>query len=371
MKKVINAWGTVTVLGGTTVSNDIIEAMGEAAKVYVDMKDLHKKAGDFIARLLDVEAACIVSGATAGLILSTAACLTRGNTERILALPGIDDDRRKILVQKLHRNPFVKSLGATGGEVSYFGDESKTSEKDLDSILDDKVAAVMYFVFDPQPGVLPLEKVVEISHKRKVPVIVDAAAELPPVSNLTNFVSTGADLVVFSGGKAIGAPNDTGFVIGRKDLIETIVRLEYYEIVAGQTVALLGRSMKVSKEDILALIAAIRDYKNRDHEAEMRVWEKKARYMVSELSKSKNLPPARLLCPKYPHGPRPLNIPRAAIDFNEAGRPGKAEEISNRLKAGDPPIYVYVQDNVLFLNPQCLQDEEEKTVVSRLLELAS
>ncbi len=369
-KKVINAWGTVTTLGGTTMSGEVIEAMREASKVYVDMKDLQKKAGSFIAEMLHVEAACISSGAAAGLVLATAACITGGDTERILDLPKASYSRNKIVVQKLHRNAFINILRTAGAEIIRVGGEKETTARDFEDTLDDTVAAVMYFVFEPQPGALPPEEVLKISHRKGVPVIIDAAAELPPVQNLEKFAKMGADLVVFSGGKAIGGPNDTGLILGRKDLIETCMRLEYYEYVGSETVALLGRPMKVSKEDMLALVMALRQYLQRDHNEEMKLWEGKVDYMVSELSKSK-LPKARKVYPGSGHSVRPLVIPRAAIDFNESTTGMKAEEISEWLKAGDPPIYVYAKDNVLFLNPQCLQDQEEKIIVSKLLELSS
>jgi len=371
VKKVINAWGNVTLLGGTTMSDEVVDAMREASKVYVDVKDLQKKAGDYIAKMLAVEATCIVSGATAGLILSTAACMTGGNTERILSLPKISNDRNRILVQQLHRNAFISSSRTAGADVALFGGKNETTEADLENAIDHSVAGVMYFVFDPQPGILPLDLVVKISHKNGIPVIVDAAGELPPMENLKKFTSTGADLVVFSGGKAIGGPNDTGLVIGRQDLIETIVRLEYYEYVGNEPIALLGRSMKVSKEDILALVTALTQYLKRDHSAEMKFWEEKVDYMIHELSKSKKLPAPQKVYPSYDHAIRSVTIPRVAIDFSKSSERMSAAEISDKLKMSDPPIYVYVKDNTLFLNPQCLQDQEEKIIVSQLLELTS
>ncbi len=369
VKKIINAWGTVTLIGGTTESDEVIDAMREASKVYVDMKDLHRKAGDYLAKLLGVEAVCISSGATAGLVLATAACMTGSNTQRILNLPSIESNRNKILVQQLHRNAFLSSLRTAGAEVKMFGSTNETTAGDLEKAIDGNVAGVMYFVFDPQPGVLSLSEVVKIAHQHGIPVIVDAAGELPPPENLRNFYAMGADVVVFSGGKGIGAPNDTGLVLGRRDLIDTIVRLQYYEYVENQTIALLGRSMKVSKEDVLAVVAAVTQYVKRDHAAEMKHWEKKVDYLVSELSKSKNLPTPQKIYPAFPHSVRPLTIPRVALDFNKASWTNAAE-LSDKLKAGDPSIYVYVKDNILFLNPQCLQDDDEKVIASKLLVLA-
>lgn len=368
IEKVINAWGTVTVLGGTTMTDDVIEAMREASTIYVDMMELHKKAGDLIARLIGVEATCVTSGATAGLILATAACITGGDRQKILDLPKADVRRNKVVVQRLQRNAFVNVLRTSGAEIAEIGSEKETTPRDLESVLNESIAAVMYFVFDPQPGVLSFQEVVRIAHGKGVPVIVDAAAELPPSENLTKFTNMGADVVVFSGGKDIGGPNDTGLVIGRRDLIETCMKLQFYEDVQGKTVALLGRSMKVSKEDIFALTRAIQSYLQKDHVEQMRIWEEKTDYMVSKLSKS-GLPKVRKIIPGSGHGPRPLVIPTVSIDFNETSSGMNADEMSQKLRAGDPPIYVYTKDNALYLNPQCLQDNEEKVVVSRLVEL--
>lgn len=368
IEKVINAWGTVTVLGGTTMTDDVIEALREASTIYVDMKELHKKAGDLIARLIGVEATCVTSGATAGLILATAACITGGDRQKILDLPKADVRRNKVVVQRLQRNAFVNVLRTSGAEIAEIGSEKETTPRDLESVLNESIAAVMYFVFDPQPGVLSFQEVVRIAHGKGVPVIVDAAAELPPSENLTKFTNMGADVVVFSGGKDIGGPNDTGLVIGRRDLIETCMKLQFYEDVQGKTVALLGRSMKVSKEDIFALTRAIQSYLQKDHVEQMRIWEEKTDYMVSKLSKS-GLPKVRKIIPGSGHGPRPLVIPTVSIDFNETSSGMNADEMSQKLRAGDPPIYVYTKDNALYLNPQCLQDNEEKVVVSRLVEL--
>jgi len=369
VRKVINAWGTVTLIGGTTVSPEAIDAMREASKVYMDMKDLHKKAGDYIAKLVGGEAACVTSGATAGLILATAACMTGGNLEKILSLPKVPSNKNGLLVQNVHHNAFLSSLRTAGADVRFFGTEKETTASDFEKAIDDTLAGVMYFVFDPQPGVLPLGEVVRIAHKHNLPVIVDAAGELPPPENLQNFTRTGADIVVFSGGKGLGGPSDTGLVLGRKDLIETIIRLQYYEYVGIDTIALLGRSMKVSKEDILALTAAVSQYVKADHLSELKHWEGKVDYMIAELSRSKKLPPPQKVYPKYGHSVRPLVIPRVALDFNKVSWTNAAE-MSDRLKKLDDPIYVYVKENILYLNPQCLQDDEEKIVAAQLLKLA-
>lgn len=133
IKKVMNAWGTVTVLRGTTLSDRVIEAMREASKVYVDMKQLPEKAGDLIARMTGVESACISSGATAGLVLAAAACITNGDREEILALLSADQSSNKVVIQRLHHNAFVNILRLAGGGHSRSRGEKRLRSRILET----------------------------------------------------------------------------------------------------------------------------------------------------------------------------------------------------------------------------------------------
>src|SRR5579872_738336 len=219
IKPVINCAGTLTVLGGNTVDPEIIDAMKEAAGSFFDMPELHRKAGEYIAGLLGVEDAFIVNGAEAGIVLSLAACMTRGDISNMVKLPGTGGMKDEVLVQSLHRNMYDYPLGFTGAKIVEVGSESGTNGEDFEKAITNQTVATVYFVYDPKKGVLPLPEVSRICHERNIPVIADAAAELPPKENLTWFLKQGADLVVFSGGKDIGAPNDTGLIVGRKDLV--------------------------------------------------------------------------------------------------------------------------------------------------------
>jgi len=362
VKPVINACGTVTVLGGCLVDDEVLEAMREAAKVFVDMTDLQTKAGEYVAKLVGAEAAYVSAGAAAGLVLSVAACMTMGQIELMTKLPLTDDMRNEVIVQKLHRNMYDYNLQIAGAKIVEIGNDSAISRRDLETAINARTAAVVYFSYDPQAGVLPLSEVIEIAHRNNIPVIVDAAAELPPKENLSKFINMKADLVLFSGGKDIGAPNDTGIIFGRRDLIGICSRLgpHSYETVDSKRRVYLGRPMKTSKEDILALIAALTRYLKADPTKRIRESERKAKYMASELSKY-----APASSRRFDSGPaqnRPPCFPHVELQFKDSR--WSAETMAAELKKCDPPIYTYVTAERLYLNPQCLREGEEKIVVS-------
>jgi len=367
LKPVINAAGTLTVLGGAVMDEEVVEAIAEASKVYLDMNELHIKAGQYIANLIGVEDAYITSGAGAGIALSVAACIVRNNPERLGDFPHVEDLKNEVIVQKKHRNFYDYIIEIVGAKIVEVGTETKTTEEDLQKAINDKTCAVLYFVFDPLEGVLPLDRVVKIAHEFNVPVIVDAAAELPPRENLRKFYDLGADLILFSGGKDIGAPNDTGLILGKKELIQLCRRLgpHSYEKVDNKTRIYLGRPMKTSKEDILAVVAALKKYLSINEEERIKRWEDKVDYILSELRKNG----IRNVDKIYPSGfghPRPVCIPRVEIR-PPAGE--TAEDLLRKLREEDPPIYAYSFDNTLYISPQCLRDGEEKIVAERIIKI--
>jgi uncharacterized pyridoxal phosphate-dependent enzyme len=367
LKPVINAAGTLTTLGGTTLAKEVINAIIEASGVYLDMGELHVKAGQYIAKLLGVEDAYITSGAGAAIVLAVAACMVRERSDRLGTFPHVEDLKHQVIVQKKHRNFYDYIIEITGAKIVEIGTESETSESDLINAINEKTCAVMYFVFDPMDGTLPLNKVIEIAHHCNIPVIVDAAAEVPPRDNLKKFYEMGADLVIFSAGKDIGAPNDTGIIIGRRTLIEICRRLgpHNYENVDGRTRIYLGRPMKTSKEDVFAVIAALKKYLNMNENDRIANWENKVDYIISELSRN-GLKNVRKIYPTDFGHPRPVCIPRVEIQPPEND---KADNLLQKLREEDPPIYAYTFGNKLYINPQCVRDGEEKIIAERIIKI--
>jgi uncharacterized pyridoxal phosphate-dependent enzyme len=364
---VVNAAGTVTVLGGCLVHDEVLDAARQMAKIFVDMNSLHEKIGAFVAELVGSEAAYVTSGAAAGLVLSVGACMTKGDANLMHKLPcGSGIIQNEVIVQKLHRNMYDHNLEVGGASIREIGSEEKTIANDLRKAISQRTAVVVYFAYDPQNGVLPLSEVIALSHERGIPVIVDAAAELPPVENLTKYLKMGADIVLFSGGKDIGAPNDTGVILGKRELVNCCKRLgpQSYEPYGTGRRVYIGRPMKTSKEDIVAFAVAIKRYIRTDHKARLSEWEKKTEFMIERLSKSSKIKVKKTL-PGVPHN-RPVSIPRVEIEILTQKT---AIELLDALAKLNPPVYAYALENKLFLNPQCLKDGEEQIVVDSLLKL--
>jgi len=370
IRPVINAAGSLTLLGGSILEDDVLAAMKEVAGIYVDMTELQTKAGAFIAQLAGAEAAYITGGAAAGLVLSVAACMTKGETSQMTKLPRTENMANEVIVQRSQRNTYDYNLEIAGARIREIGHVHATTTRDLEDAINEKTAAVVYFVFDPQDGVLRLDTVLEIAHKHGIPVIVDAAAELPPKENFAKFVRMRADLVLFSGGKDIGAPNDTGIILGRRDLVALCMRLgpqSYEPVDSSRLRVYIGRPMKVSKEDIVALLVAIKRYLATDQSERFRKWDRMIEYMLFELSKCNRIA-VRKVNPSWDHS-RPACIPRVEVELLNSA--ASAEELVARLKQGDPSIHAYAKNGRLYVNPQCLREGEERIVAGSLSRLLS
>jgi uncharacterized pyridoxal phosphate-dependent enzyme len=365
---VVNATGTLTVLGGSVLSDEVLAAMSEAAKVYVDMEELHLKAGEYVAQMLGVESAYIVDGAAAGLVLCVAACLTQGERAKALALPNTLGMPNKILIQKVHRNMYDYAATIPGALLVEIGSSDGTRREELEGAVDHNTAGILYVAYDPQPNAIPLEAAIEIAHKHGIPVIVDAAAELPPAQNLTKFVKMGADMVVFSGGKDIGAPNDTGLIVGKKRWIDVCRELgpQSYRKVGSETKVFIGRPMKVSKEDILGFVTALRRYLEVDHDKRLERWGEVAAFIAREISTLRGVR-TRVVVGHGSGHPRPSTIPKVEVEFEQP----IAELVRSRLIERQPPVYTYIVGGKLCVNPQCLREGEQEIVVNRLKEVIS
>jgi L-seryl-tRNA(Ser) seleniumtransferase len=211
VKKIINACGFATELGGAIMAPEVLEAMTQASRSHVDMRELHEKAGKRIAELVGAEAACITGCAAAGLCISVAACITGKDLDKVKKIPEIEGDRKEVIIQRTHRNPFDHAIRQTGAKLVVIGTKDDVTSEDLKSAINKNTVAMVYVHDTHLPSVtLPFQQVVEICHGSNVPLVVDTAAELPPPANLQNFLKQGADLVVFSGGRASMDPNHLG-----------------------------------------------------------------------------------------------------------------------------------------------------------------
>lgn len=360
VKKIINAAGTYTKYSGSLMNPIVLEAMTEAAKNFVDIEELLEKSGKYIANLLDVEGALITSGAAAGLALATAACIAGDDLGIRNSLPKTEGLANEIIVMKSHRCPYDQAMITVGAEFVEIGNAIDTHPWELEAAIGEKTAAVAYFVqSDMLESSLPLDKVIEIVHAHNLPVLVDAAAELPPVENLKKFTEMGADIVVFSGGKDIRGPQSSGLMLGKKEIID-ISRFHGYPNHA------IGRPMKLDKETIIGLVTALELYLEEDHQSRMEKWEQQIVTIVAGLKTISGIEV------KKDYGAQPLTqpaiTPRAYCTFGKESRITK-EEVAEELYQGEPAIAIMINRRSLVINSHMLQEGEEEIVIQRLKEV--
>ena len=360
LRPVINASGSMTYLGGSLMAPEVLEAMARAAQQFVFIEELIVWAGREVARLAGVPAAHITTGSAGGLLLATAACLTGLDRGRQLRLPDTTGRPHRVVVQRRHRISFDQAVRTAGATLVEAGDATGCTKAQLEAALGEQTAAVLYVDLHPAPA-LSLPEVVAIAHARGVPVMVDAAAELPPAANLSAFVEQGADLVIFSGGKDIAGPNDAGILCGRPDLVQAAAMQSFPN--AG-----IGRPLKVSKEQIVGLVWALRRWTGLDHEARARQWQVQCERLREALQ---DLPGVQVEVALPTGGPRPLIVPKVRVTWADANL--TAEAAADALAAGNPAVVVAEdpQNRALWLNPQHLEPEQEGLVVARLRRLFS
>ncbi|PDQ35262.1 MAG: hypothetical protein B5766_06550 [Candidatus Lumbricidophila eiseniae] len=351
IKRIINCWGTVTKIGGSKMDQEILDAMNEAAAAFVDIGMFHTKAGERIAELLGCDAACITSGAAAGLAITAAACMTKGELSKTLQLPDTTGMRNEVLVLKSHRIHYDQALLLSGAKLKEVGVTSSANVAQLEAAISDRTAMFFYVAeAERMRGSIPLSDIVNVLRVHSIPVVVDAAAELPPKSNITRYLEEGADLVIFSGGKELRGPQSSGLILGDRQLVEYCNANNYpnYGI---------GRSMKLDKETIAGITKAVELFVRRDYSNIMTHWEGMVSRIVTELSATSNAVVRRGF-PTEP-GVQPVDIPRVYIEPKKTS----AKELQASLADLDPAIYVDVQGKELVINPQCLEKKEVDVVV--------
>lgn len=357
--RVINAAGTLTSLGGCRTRPEVLDAMVRASREFIPLEILHQKAGEHLAQILGVDAAMVVAGAAAGLMLGTTACMVGSDPIQINALPK-SPAKNKVIIQCSHRNPFERAVQLAGTTLVQVGDAIRTRPIDLEAAMDEQTAAVVHFLqADMLDASLGLEQVFEIAHARGVPVIVDAAAELPPKSNLWALVQRGADLVLISGSKDLRGPQTSGLMLGRKDLIASaLAQSAPHEHV-------VGRPMKAGKEIVAGVLAAVEAYLAEDEAARFAEWEAIAEYLLLALRQVTSLRVQQFV-PAQPFI-QPACAPRVAINLGD-GSPLTVSALKLALWESDSPIATEIIQGSLIINTHTLTMPEGEIIVQRIRE---
>lgn len=353
-RPVLNAAATLTALGGGRLPEEVLRAMAEASRYQVDMHELVVLAGEELARLTRNEAAYVTCGAASAIAHGVLGCVTGGDPATIAAMPGGAGLRTEVIMHCAHRIPYDRVIELVGCTIRQIGNAIQTFEWELESALTDRTACVVWVAGSHlPPASLSLERTVEIARARGIPVIVDAAAQLPPVSNFWHFTTeAGADLVAFSGGKALRGPQASGLLLGRRDLIAA-ARAN------GTPNQRLVRSLKVGKEEIAGVIAAVRRYVGLDHDALLAGWESTVTEWASRLSEIPGVGAERSW-PNEAGQPTPrlrVTISRSELGFG-------AKEVIDGLWERDPRVAILPGDeNVFYMTPDTLNDGEASVVL--------
>lgn len=358
IEPLINASGTITIYGGSLMPEEVIQAMNSAARNFVDIRELHQAAGRRIAEIIGVEGAHVCACASAGITLMAAACMAGKDPDRIHRLPRSDEMPNIFLVQHAHRNGFDHAIEVAGGILL----EIEPTEAALRAGLQaNPVAAVTYthsWMLN-QPA-LSLSESAWIAHEYGVPLILDAAAEVPPAENLTRFIREGADLVVFSGGKDIRGPQTSGFILGKRDLVEACAANDC------PNVGGIARGMKTGKEEIAGLVKAIELYVNQNHPARMTQLEQMIADLQSEFASIHFLQTVR----QMPIGVGQL-VPHLVLRWEQSDAGFSCAEAAEFLRQGKPPIAVRLVESLdsapeIWVCVQTLRPGEEHIVAQAL-----
>src|SRR5579884_2116859 len=360
LRRVINASATLTRLGGSIMPPEVRQAMVEAGESFVDIVEMQRAVSARIAELTHNEAAYVSSGAAAGLALVTAALITGPDEAKAERLPLPDGPKYDVLIHKSQRFVYDHAIRMVGVNLVEFGMGGGAQPWELEAAYTDRTIAVVFLAgLINEQRALPIEHVIESAHRHNVPVIVDAAAQLPPPENLWRFTrDLGADIAIFSGGKGLCGPQPTGLVLGRKSIIEGIY-------VNASPVQNIGRPMKVGKEELAGILAALEWYLRQDHKAIMKRYEDVVQLFVERFDGKKPGVSARRDFPSEAGQPHP----RALITLDPAVLGFGVDHVVKALRDGEPSIAVAGGRAGIYINPQTLQEGEERIVARRLAEI--
>ena len=378
VKRVVNAAFHLTRLGGSTLSPKVLEAMAEANQNYCNMWDLIEKGGEHIAARIGAPAAWVTSGAFNALVLAAAACMAGKDPEKMRRLPDTTGMKNEIIIQRCARLlVYDRSMQVPGGKFVYVGDEQWGCTVDLiENAITEKTAAIHYAY--PAWGsdvIAPLEKLVETAHSYGVPVIVDAAGMTFPPEKMKWFMDIGCDLVAI-GGKYVGGPNSTGFIYGRKDLIEAISLHSFIGAESGPKqqsgyYRSLGRGYKLDRQEILGMLVAFDEWHEADH-VKTRfepAWEK-VRFIEEGIRGLPGLKDARF---KYtPESGEGTGYHTIGLHVTLEGKSVKeTNALIRRMQEDDPEVWVrnWGSSNDFIINTINLNPGEEKVIVDRFKKL--
>lgn len=358
-EEIINVSGTMTALGSSSVSPDVIAAIADVLPRFVDMVKLQQDACRLISRVIGCEAGFVTACSAAGITVSVAACMTGANLAKVEQLPDTSGMKNEVVLQRGHSIWFGGSVHQlvrlSGARVIEVGDATRAGAYQMEGAITERTAAALYVVshHTVQYGLINLETFARVAHLHGVPVIVDAASE----SNMKVFFERGADLVCYSGHKFLAGPT-SGIVAGRTDLIKACLLHQHHGI---------GRAMKAGKESIVGAIAALKRWNQLDHTVLLADQDDILDTFIKGIS---GLPGVKLTLEPDP-AESPTKRVKVVVDAKVVGL--EAFEIANELKLGNPAIYVRDNETIdggyFFLDPTCSTLEQARLVAATIRDI--
>lgn len=352
IRPVINGMGVVTVLGGSIMPPEVIQAMEEASRFFIPLPELERKVGARIAELLQAPAAMVTCGAASAIAVGTAACLSQGDAAKLRQLPNRDGIKYEVIQQKSHRSGYEHQMELCGAKVV-----TVETRQQLEAAINERTGMMFYLNKAEHDGQIKAEEFVKIGKARGVPTMNDAASDATPKENLWKYTKMGFDLVIFSGGKALRGPQASGLLLGRKDLIEA-------SYPAMSPYGGIGRGMKVGKEELCGLLAAVERYLKVDHAAERKELEARVATIRAALKGVKRVTTER-------HIPVIANeVPHVMVQWNEKTLGMTTKEVHERLMGGEPSIHTLQQGpGKLLISVWMMRGDEAQSVGGRLGEI--
>ena len=344
----INAAGTYTDMTASLMPPEVMAAINYASKQFVPLTELHDRVGERIATLVKAEAAMVSAGAASAMTLGTAGVLTGGDAQKIVDLPNLTGMKTEVIMQKSHRFGYDHAVRNCGVKIV----EVETAAQ-LEAAVTPQTAMMLFYNNNNSLGQIRDEEFVRLGKKHGVVTMNDCAADVPPVENLWKFTAMGFDLVAFSGGKGIRGPQSAGLLLGRKDLIAAA------RANAAPNGNSIGRGMKVNKEEMVGMLAAIERFVTLDHAALDREYQRRADVILKSLARIDGVT-ASITVPEVAN-----HVPHVKVVLDTAVTGITGQEISKRLREGTPSIGVRAGDELL-IGVWMMQPGDDVVVARRL-----
>ena len=352
LRTFINAAGTYTALTGSMLPEEVVKAIEYASREYVKLDDIQDKVGERIADLLNCEAATVTAGAASALTLGTAGILSGMDEGKAVQIPDLTGMKSEVITQRSHRIGYLHAVRNCGVKIIYV-----ETRKELENAINEKTALLLFVNAHNNDGRIRDEEFVKIGKAYEIPTFNDCAADVPPVENLWKYTGMGFDLVTFSGGKGLRGPQSAGLLLGRKDIIAA-ARL--HAPPRGNTV---GRGMKVNKEEVLGMLAALELYLEKDHEEEWKLWESQIQ-LISNQARTVAGVETRIHVPEIAN-----HVPSLDIFWNQDRVKITPAAVREALRNGHPSIETVGGRHSVGITTWMMRPGEERVVARRLHEI--